>query len=176
MSLRLWACGQARCIRPKEALTWRRPSAIKQAPYACKGEFVTTPQRCRAAPAVMALVALLVGCAGPGTRVPPPPLATQAQIEKEMQVLEQSFFTDPCMDQLRQRASELKPGDPQLGIKALYAVEFAPNTQRRDGLAYRLHVRERDRTGYLYVSDGTAGSYRVFGPLPLWTCLHRALP
>lgn len=132
-----------------------------------------TPQRCWAAPSVLALVALLAGCAGPGARVPPPPSATQGQIEKEMQVLQQSFFTDPCMDRLRQRASELKPGDTQLGIKALYAVEFAPNTQRRDGLAYRLHVQERDRTGYLYVSDGTAGSYRIYGPLPLWACLHR---
>ncbi|MDZ4073128.1 MAG: hypothetical protein U1E04_00085 [Hylemonella sp.] len=121
----------------------------------------------------LGMAVLLVGCAGPGTRLPPPPPATQAQIEKEMQALQQSFFTDPCMDQLRQRASELKPGDTQLGIKALYAVEFAPNTQRRDGLAYRLHVQEKDRTGYLYVSDGTAGSYRIYGPLPLWACLHR---
>ncbi len=118
-------------------------------------------------------VALLAGCASPGARVPPAPPATQGQIEKEMQVLQQSFFTDPCMDRLRQRASELKPGDTQPGIKALYAVEFAPNTQRRDGLAYRLHVQEKDRTGYLYVSDGTAGSYRIYGPLPLWACLHR---
>ncbi len=125
---------------------------------------------------LVALAALLAGCAGPGTRPPPPPPATPEQIGKEMQVLQQSFFTDPCMDRLRQRASELKPGDPELGIKALYAVEFAPNTQRRDGLAYRLHVQERERRGYLYVSDGTAGSYRVYGSLPLWACLHRALP
>lgn len=125
---------------------------------------------------LVSVATFVAGCAGPSARLPPPSPATQAQIEKEMLVLQQYFFTDPCMDQLRQRASELKPGDPQLGLKALYAVEFAPNTQRRDGLAYRLHVRERDRTGYLYVSDGTAGSYRVFGPLPLWTCLHRALP
>lgn len=117
--------------------------------------------------ALVCVATFLAGCTGPGTRLPPPPPATQAQIEKEMQVLQQSFFTDPCMDQLRQRASELKPGDAQLGIKALYAVEYAPNTQRRDGLAYRLHVRERDRT---------AGSYRIYGPLPLWACLHRQGP
>jgi len=121
----------------------------------------------------LGLVVLLSGCAGPGTRLPQPPPATPAQIEKEMQVLQQSFFTDPCMEQLRQRATELKPGDTQLGTKALYAVEFAPNTQRRDGLAYRLHVQERDRRAYLYISDGTAGSYRIYGPLPLWGCLHR---
>ncbi len=125
---------------------------------------------------LVALAALLVGCAGPGTRLPPPPPATEAQMEKEMQVLQQSFFTDPCMDRLRQRASELKPGDRQLGIRALYAVEYAPNTQRRDGLAYRLHVQERGRVAYLYVSDGTAGSYRIYGPLPLWACLHEQLP
>lgn len=136
---------------------------------------MTTPQRCKCAPVAVAWGALLVGCAGPGARLPPPPPATQAQIEKEMQVLQQSFFTDPCMDQLRRRASELTPGDTQLGIKALYAVEFAPNTQRRDGLAYRLHVQERDRTSYLYVGDGTAGSYRIFGPLPLWACLQGRL-
>ena len=124
----------------------------------------------------VALAALLAGCAGPGTRLPPPPPATEAQMEKEMQVLQQSFFTDPCMDRLRQRASELKPGDRQLGIRALYAVEYAPNTQRRDGLAYRLHVQERGRVAYLYVSDGTAGSYRIYGPLPLWACLHEQLP
>lgn len=128
---------------------------------------------CRTGAGALAAVALLAGCA---TRLPPPPPATDAQIEKEMQVLQQSFFTDPCMDRLRQRASELTPGDTQLGIKALYAVEFAPNTQRRDGLAYRLHVQARERTGYLYISDGTAGSYRIFGPLPLWGCLHGRLP
>ncbi|GAB3502969.1 hypothetical protein GCM10027399_31780 [Curvibacter fontanus] len=93
-----------------------------------------------------------------------------------MQVLQQSFFADPCMDRLRQRASELKPGDTQLGIRALYAVEFAPNTQRRDGLAYRLRVQAREPTGYLYTSDETAGSCRIHGPLPLWTCLHGRLP
>ena len=125
---------------------------------------------------LVALAALLAGCAGPGSRVAAPPPATQAQMEKEMQVLQQSFFTDPCMDRLRQRASELKPGDRQLGIRALYAVEYAPNTQRRDGLAYRLHVQERGRVAYLYVSDGTAGSYRIYGPLPLWACLHEQLP
>ncbi len=146
------------------------PALRDKAGTACmQGEFVTTPQRRSAAPAAMTLLALLFGCA---THLPPPPPATQAQIGKEMQALQQSFFTDPCMDQLRQRAPELKPGDKQLGTKALYAVEYAPNTQRRDGLAYRLHVQERARTGYLYVSDGTAGSYRVYGPLPLWTCLH----
>ena len=115
---------------------------------------------------------LLAGCAGPGTRLPSPPPATEAQIDRERLYLQQSFFTDPCMDKLRQRAPELKPGDTQLGSKALYAVEFAPNTQRHDGLAYRLHVQARDRTGYLYISDGTAGSYRIYGPLPLWSCLH----
>jgi len=124
----------------------------------------------------IALAVLLAGCAGPGPRGSSPPPATQAQIEKEMQVLQQSFFTDPCMEKLRARATELKPGDAQLGIRALYAVEYAPNTQRRDGLAYRLHVLERERVAYLYVSDGTAGSYRIHGPLPLWACLRAQMP
>ncbi len=152
------------------------PALRDKAGTACKGEYVTTPQRRSAAAPALVLVALLVGCAGPGARLPPPPPATQAQIDKERLHLQQSFFADPCMEKLRQRASELKPGDAQLGLKALYAVEFAPNTQRRDGLAYRLHVRERDRAGYLYVSDGTAGSYRIYGPLQLWACLHRQGP
>lgn len=127
---------------------------------------------CRTNAGLLAAAVLLASCA---SRLPPPPPATDAQIEKEMQALQQGFFTDPCMETLRQRASELTPGDTQLGTKALYAVEFAPNTQRRDGLAYRLHVQARERTGYLYISDGTAGSYRIYGPLPLWTCLHNRL-
>lgn len=126
--------------------------------------------RMKRASAVLGLV--LAGCATPP---PPAPRATEAQIGREMKALEQSFFSDPCMQKLRQRAPELKPGDTQLGAQALYAVEYAPNAQVRDGLTYRLHVQERERTGYLYVSDGTAGSYRVFGPLPLWNCLHQQL-
>lgn len=77
------------------------------------------------------------------------------------------------MDRLRQGASELMPGDKQLGIRSLYAVVLAPTTQRRDGLAYRLQARER--AGYLYTSDSTAGSYRIHGPLPRWTCMHGRL-
>ncbi len=157
-------------------MTWGRPSAIKQALYACKGEFVTTPQRRSAAPAVLALVALLAGCASREPVRPPPAAATPAQIEKEQQELQQTFFTDACMAQLRQAAPELKPGAAQQGGKTLYAVEYPPNTGLRDGLAYQLHVKAQGRLGYLYVSDGTAGSYRVFGPLPLWTCLHQRWP
>ncbi len=130
---------------------------------------------CRVGAGVLVTAVLLAGCAGLGPRMPPPPPATDAQIEKERQALQQFFFTDPCMERLRQRASELKPSDTQLGFTALYAVEYAPNTRRRDGRAYRLHVQERERVGYLYISDGTGGSYRVYGPLSLWTCLHGRL-
>ncbi len=90
--------------------------------------------------------------------------------------LEQRFFGDPCMDQLRQGASELRPGEAQQGGRTLYAVEYPPNTQLRDGLAYQLHVKEQGRLAYLYVGDGTAGSYRVRGPLALWRCLQDSLP
>jgi hypothetical protein len=141
-----------------------------------QGDFVNTQQRRTVALAALGLALLLAGCTAPGSRVSFPPPATQAQMEKERAYLQQAFFTDPCMEQLRQRAAELKPGDTQLGAQALYAVEYAPNTQRRDGLAYRLHVQERDRVAYLYVSDGTAGSYRIYGPLPLWPCLRRQGP
>ncbi|MFN4359749.1 MAG: hypothetical protein ACK4F4_03365 [Hylemonella sp.] len=93
-----------------------------------------------------------------------------------MQYLQQSFFADSCMAQLRQSAPELKPGAAQQGGQTLYAVEFPPNTAMRDGLAYQLHVKQQGRIGYLYVSDGTAGSWRIHGPLPLWNCLQGRLP
>ena len=95
---------------------------------------------------------------------------------KERAYLQQAFFQSPCMEKLRKAAPELKPGAEQQGGKTLYAVEYPPNTQVRDGLAYQLHVKEQGRIGYFYVGDGTAGSYRVRGPLPLWQCLHDRLP
>lgn len=93
-------------------------------------------------------------------------------LEKEQQVLQQTFFTDPCLAQLRQAAPELKPGAAQQGGATLYALEFPPNTGVRDGLGYQLHVKARGRLAYLYASDGTAGSYRIYGPLPLGACLR----
>ena len=117
---------------------------------------------------------LLAGCAGPEPQRPPPP-ATEAQMDKERLHLQQAFFSDPCMEKLRKAAPELKPGEAQQGGKTLYAVEYPPNTQLRDGLAYQLHVKEQGRIGYFYVGDGTAGSYRVRGPLPLWRCLQDRL-
>ena len=97
--------------------------------------------------------------------------ATPAQIEQEMKHLQQTFFSDPCMNRLRQAAPELKPGVAQQGGATLYAIEFPPNTAIRDGLAYQLHVKQQGRIAYLYVSDGTAGSWRIHGPLPLARCL-----
>lgn len=118
---------------------------------------------------------LLAGCAGLGKPFSPPPPATEAQIDKERSQLQQTFFTDPCLTQLRRSAPELKPGAAQQGGQTLYAVEFPPNTAVRDGLAYRLHVKQQGRIGYLYVSDGTAGSWRIHGPMPLWNCLEPQL-
>lgn len=117
----------------------------------------------------------LYGCVDP--RVSPLPVpATQAQVEKEQQLLQKTFFTDPCMAKLRQSAPELKPGARQQGGATLYAIEFPPNTAVRDGLAYQLHVKQQGRIGYLYISDGTAGSWRIHGPMPLWNCLQGRLP
>lgn len=124
---------------------------------------------------VLAVLVLLSGCASREPVRSPPP-ATSAQVELEMQHLQQTFFTDPCLTQLRRSAPELKPGAAQQGGQALYAVEFPPNTAVRDGLAYRLHVKQRGRIGYLYVSDGTAGSWRIHGPMPLWNCLQGRRP
>lgn len=123
----------------------------------------------------LAVLVLLAGCASREPARSPRP-ATSAQVEQEMQHLQQSFFADPCMAQLRQSAPELKPGTTQRGGPTLYAVEFPPNTAVRDGLAYQLHVKQQGRIGYLYVSDGTAGSWRIHGPLPLWNCLQGRLP
>lgn len=134
---------------------------------------MTTPSR-----SVVVLflgLALLAGCAGPGPQRPVP-LATDAQMDKERAHLQQAFFSDPCMEKLRQAAPELKPGAAQQGGKTLYAVEYPPNTQLRDGLAYQLHVKEQGRIAYLYVSDGTAGSYRIHGPLALGSCLYLRKP
>ncbi len=122
---------------------------------------------------VLCGLALLTGCAGPGRRLPP---ATEARMEKERLHLQQHFFGNPCMDRLRRAAPELRPGEAQRGGRTLYAVEYPPNTQLRDGLAYQLHVKEQGRIAYLYVGDGTAGSYRVRGPLTLWDCLQHSLP
>ena len=117
---------------------------------------------------------LLIGCAG---REPmrAAPSATPTQIEQEMRHLQQTFFTDTCMTRLRQAAPELKPGVTQQGGTTLYAVEFPPNTAVRDGLAYQLHVKQQGRIGYLYVSDGTDVSWRIHGPMPLWSCLEPQL-
>lgn len=123
---------------------------------------------------------LLAGCSAPGTVVqrtqptsPPTPPATAEQIEKEMRYLQQSFLTDACLARLRRTAPELAPPADQ-GVQPIYALEFP---QKADGGAsYRLHVTERDRLAYLYTSRGTAGWYTVHGPLPLWKCLHNALP
>jgi hypothetical protein len=122
-----------------------------------------------------AVLLLLAGCASREPVRSPRP-ATSVQVEQEMQYLQQSFFADSCMAQLRQSAPELKPGAAQQGGQTLYAVEFPPNTAVRDGLAYQLHVKQQGRIGYLYVSDGTAGSWRIHGPLPLWNCLQGRLP
>lgn len=129
----------------------------------------------RSAVFVLIGLALLAGCAGPD-KPPSPPPATEAQLEKERSQLQQTFFTDPCLTQLRRYAPELKPGAAQQGGQTLYAVEFPPNTAVRDGLAYRLHVKQQGRIGYLYVSDGTAGSWRIHGPMPLWNCLQGRRP
>jgi predicted small lipoprotein YifL len=126
-------------------------------------------------PYVLAVLLLLAGCAS-REPVRSPPSSTSAQIEQEMQHLQQHFFTDSCMAQLRKAAPELKPGAAQQGGKTLYAVEFPPNSAVRDGLAYQLHVKAQGRLAYLYVSDGTAGSYRIHGPLPLGACLNDRLP
>ena len=122
----------------------------------------------------LVLLVLLSACAGRSPLRSPPP-ATPQQLEKEQGLLEQSFFTDACMTRLRQAAPELKPGVTQQGGNTLYAVEFPPNTAVRDGLAYQLHVKQQGRIGYLYVSDGTAGSWRIHGPIPLWSCLEPQL-
>lgn len=124
---------------------------------------------------VLAVLVLLSGCASHEPVRSPPP-ATSVRVEQEMQYLQQTFFTDPCMSRLRQSAPELKPGAAQQGGQTLYAVEFPPNTAVRDGLAYQLHVKQQGRIGYLYVSDGAAGSWRIHGPLPLWNCLQGRLP
>jgi hypothetical protein len=116
------------------------------------------------------LAVLLAGCVG--NKLPPPPPATETQVEKERTHLQATFFSDSCMEKLRKAASELKPGDEQQGGGTLYAVEYAPNTAVRDGVAYQLHVKEQERLGYLYTGDGSAGSYRVSGPLPLWQCMQ----
>ena len=128
----------------------------------------------RSAVFVLSGLALLAGCAGPDKPSSPPP-AIEAQLDKERAHLQQTFFTDPCMAQLRKSAPELKPGAAQQGGQTLYAVEFPPNTAVRDGLAYQLHVKQQGRLGYLYVSDGTAGSWRIHGPMPLWNCLEPQL-
>ena len=120
--------------------------------------------------AVFISLALLSGCADHALLISPP-RATEAQLDKERSHLQQTFFTDPCISKLRQAAPELKPGAAQQGGPTLYAIEFPPNTAIRDGLAYQLHVKQQGRIAYLYVSDGTAGSYRIHGPLPLGRCL-----
>jgi hypothetical protein len=97
-------------------------------------------------------------------------------MDKERVYLQQAFFTDPCLVQLRKAALELKPGAAQQGGATLYAVEFPPNSAVRDGLAYQLHVKAQGRMAYLYISDGTAGSYRIHGPLLLETCLPKRSP
>lgn len=122
----------------------------------------------------LVLLALLSGCASRSPMRAPPP-ATPPQLEKEQDLLQQSFFTDACMTRLRQAAPELKPGSKQQGGTTLYAIEFPPNTAVRDGLAYQLHVKQQGRIGYFYVSDGTAGSWRIHGPMPLWSCLEPQL-
>lgn len=122
----------------------------------------------------LVLLVLLSACAGRSPLRSPPP-ATPQQLEKEQGLLEQSFFTDTCMTQLRKSAPELKAGVTQQGGTTLYAVEFPPNTAVRDGLAYQLHVKQQGRIAYLYVSDGTAGSWRIHGPMPLWSCLEPQL-
>lgn len=129
----------------------------------------------RSAVFVLSGLGLLAGCAGPDKPLSPPPPATEAQLDKERAHLQQTFFADPCMDKLRKSAPELKPGAAQQGGKTLYAVEYPPNSAVRDGLAYQLHVKEQGRVGYFYVGDGTAGSYRIYGPLPLWSCLQGRL-
>ncbi|MEK9804139.1 MAG: hypothetical protein VW475_12110 [Curvibacter sp.] len=133
---------------------------------------MTTP--CRSVIVVLGLL-LLVACAVPD-KSPPPPPATPARMAKEQQHLQQSFFSDPCMARLRQAAPELRAGATQEGGRTLYAVEFPPNSAVRDGRAYQLHVKEQGRLAYFYVGDGTAGSYRIHGPLPLWRCLQERLP
>ena len=115
-------------------------------------------------------ILLLAGCASREPVRSPSP-ATEAQLEKERSHLQQTFFTDPCLTKLRQAAPELKPGAAQQGGPTLYALEFPPNTALRDGLGYQLHVKAQGRLAYLYVSDGTAGSYRIHGPLSLGACL-----
>lgn len=128
----------------------------------------------RSAIVVFLGLVLLAGCAGPGLQRAAPPV-TPTQMEQERQLLQQLFFTDPCTAQLRKSAPELKPGVTQQGGTTLYAVEFPPNTAVRDGLAYQLHVKQQGRIAYLYVSDGTAGSWRIHGPMPLWSCLEPQL-
>lgn len=129
---------------------------------------------CRSVIVVPGLV-LLAACAGLDPTPPPPP-ATLARVEKEQQHLQRHFFADPCMTQLRRAAPELQAGAAQQGGRTLYALEFPPNSAVRDGRAYQLHVKEQGRIGYFYVGDGTAGSYRIHGPLPLWRCLRERLP
>jgi hypothetical protein len=125
-------------------------------------------------PAALMLGAVLCGCvAVKAPRTPAPP-ATDAQVEKEMQYLKQHFLTDDCMTRLRKAAPELTAKDKQ-GDKAIYAVEFPPNTLAVDGHTYRLQVTERERLAYLHTSGGTGGWYTVHGPLPLWQCLQGAL-
>lgn len=123
----------------------------------------------------LVLALLLLGACASREPVRAIPQATSEQTEQEMRHLQQTFFTDPCMAQLRQAAPELKPGAVQQGGATLYAIEYPPNTAVRDGLAYQLHVKQRGRIGYLYVSDGTAGSWRIHGPMPLWNCLQDRL-
>lgn len=122
---------------------------------------------------------LLAGCSTPGMnarRIPPgstpPPAATPGQIEKEMQYLQHAFLTDACLARLRRAAPELAPS-AEPGVRPIYALEFPQRAP--DGSSYRLHVTERDRLAYLYISRGTAGWYTVRGPLPLWQCLHNTL-
>ena len=132
-----------------------------------------------AAAATVAPLLLLGACATrepPPPRVPPPPLATPAQIEREMHYLQQHFLSDACLVELSRLAPELTPKDGQ-PAKAIYALEFAPDPQTKDGRTARLHVTERNRVAYLYISGGGGGGwYTVRGPLPLWRCLHGALP
>ena len=118
--------------------------------------------------------ALLAACVTREVPHPPSPPATPAQVEKEMQYLQQSFLTDACMARLRRSAPELTAKDKPTG-KAIYAVEFPPGVLATDGRTYRLQVTERDRLAYLYTSGGGAGWYTVHGPLPLWQCMHRGL-
>ncbi len=120
---------------------------------------------------IVLIMLILVGCTG---REPlrAPSQASPVQVEKEQQLLQQIFFTDPCLAKLRQSAPELMPGSAQQGGATLYALEFPPNTGVRDGLGYQLHVKAQGRLAYLYASDGTAGSYRIYGPLPLGACLR----